>query len=317
MYGDLIVDESTGNSGQGPPASLLPELSPDDLGGLAHSAIKKVTMPSDAWQVHNKAKRDSDVGRILRSAYNISVARPTWVLLTSLPYMETLLSRGYYVTAVHRTDPVRRKRKQPSSQRRALTANQTPTFEYVEHGPRFDVDTDGVQRLSFPVIAPHEEGVLSLELKLSNKDQNHGVLRSDEKLTDSVFMRKLYRNDVAGIVKYIKWWRHMWSWYQDHSSWYERVHGIPYNGQDKHPNLYEASPKFWIGSNGGGACLASEKGCPPLDSVAAHRNAPDRYVAGGRLPTPENRALDCLMYRRACFKVYLALDPWLWHTSNS
>jgi hypothetical protein len=241
--------------------------------------------------------RTGELAMITRNHYTISLNGPTWKFLTRRDYTEPILHDGYYLEV------------QQMVKRRSKDGKSPPKYEWVRHAPRLVDNGEGDLVLARPGLFTQEARLTAQELKLSNKDQNHGVLRTKEYLTNGLLLQKLYRNDVPGIVRFVGWWQEFFDWLDLHAAEFEMKYGEPYVGQDKHPRLYTMPPRFWVGSNGGGAILASEKGCPGLDSISANRNAPDGYVSGGRLDTSENRALDNLYYRTGVFTVDINLDP--------
>jgi hypothetical protein len=92
-------------------------------------------------------------------------------------------------------------------------------------------------------------------LSLTYKDQNHSVCHTNDKQVSDIFLQKLYRNAITGILQTVDFWVEAKEYYNDCGGVIE----------DGNPFLDQQPPKIWYMSAGGGV-TASEKGCPSFAS---------------------------------------------------
>jgi len=95
-------------------------------------------------------------------------------------------------------------------------ASELPTnesrYDSVIYGPRLITTSNGGKVLAHLVEELIDTQRLSRELKLLNSNQNHGVVRSDERLVDAVFLCQWYRNGLTGIISTMAFWKRSTEW---------------------------------------------------------------------------------------------------------
>lgn len=254
---------------------------------------KRISLPSDRWPVHSSARQDGHVADLLRSSYVFSVDRKTWEVLSSKEFLGRLVQKCMYVLVDQKV--------KPSDKEEQGKEQQT---ERVQFGPllsRSESSTaggGGEMELVWPSTTFGARQTAD-RLSLMNKDQNHEVVRPDQRLASDIFLWKLNRNDTPGLIAAIRWW-------QQRRNEYEKRDGII---DEDDPLLDETPPEFWYGNSGGGSITAGEKGCPSLGSAKADKNAPNGFMAGGQKQTTENQVLDSVYFREAVVRVFAYMDP--------
>jgi hypothetical protein len=274
---------------------------------LASVPVAHVHLPSDAFSVNDSAKCNGDIAQALRRDQVLSSNEATYNLLRSAHYQVGLVNLRLTVTVCHLLKSLRKRQIDNEGQASELPTNES-RYNSVTYGPPLVTTSDVGKLLAHPVEELIDTQRLSRELKLLNSNQNHGMVRSDERLADAVFLFRWYRNGFASIISTIGFWKRSTEWLVNTTAQYV-ARGKTYIGQDNAEILDKWPTLFWIGSNGSGSVLASEQGCPNFATIHLDHAAPDGYSAGCVRCSPENKSLDYLYYQRSGFNVYIDLDP--------
>ncbi len=245
------------------------------------AAEKRIDLPSDRWQIHPSARRDSDVSCLLRGCYKFSVDRKTWEILASHQFIQEFIRRHMFVITEHFVKTGKGKSLIESVPRGPLLENKGEKFKLVPPTSTFTA-TQTAQLL-----------------KLVHKNRIHQIVRNDEMLVQDVYLHCLYRNDCPGLLKNILFWKQRLQEFHDRG-------GVM---DSNNTQLRVTPPTFWIGSSGGGAITSSEKGCPSFGNLDASKHAPDGFMAGGQKDTVENEMLNSVFNRYGILRVFLYLDP--------
>jgi len=258
-------------------------------------ARRRIHLPSDRFRPHKSARRDSDVGKLFRECYYISIDRHTWEILASYEYMTRSIAMRNHLFV-----DVQLKRK---------TRTKPAVKERVMHGPLLAPSADGNEGV-LELVRPgtvYDASDAASGLSLFHKTQRRGFVRTEHAaVVADVYIQFLYRNGVRAFVDYVRFWQ---AGMELVNNAIKRMsEGTPVTPHEIR-QLEKKAPRFWIGSNGGGSVLAGQKGCPRLDSDLASKEMPDAYAGGGRKNTPQNRALESVFYRDGCLRVFAQLNP--------
>jgi hypothetical protein len=154
---------------------------------LASVPVACVHLPSDAFSVHDSAKCNGDISQALRRDHVLSPNKATYNLLRSAHYQVGLVYLRLTVTVCCLLKSSRKRQIDNEGQASEPPTNESH-YNSVTYGPHLVTTSDGSKVLAHLVEKLIDTQRLSCELKLSNSNQNHGMVRSDERLADAVVL---------------------------------------------------------------------------------------------------------------------------------
>jgi len=166
---------------------------------LALVPVARIHLPSDAFAIHDSAKCNGDIAKALRCDHILSPNEATYNLLRSANHQVGLVNLRLTVTVHHLLKSSRKRQIDNEGQESEPPTNES-RYDSVTYGPRLITTSNGGKVLARLVEELIDTQRLSCELKLSNSNQNHGVVRSDERLADAVILCRWYRNGLTGII---------------------------------------------------------------------------------------------------------------------